>query len=93
MLDPNNDQAVEYEQSQAGREHKRVEVLANGIRASVRLFEENPRTERQELAPALQKLAGSDLQRIAPQARRGIRLEAEEALHKLRSRDAAAFEQ
>jgi len=63
MLDADNPEAVDDEQSDEARQFKRGEVLGNGIRA-VRLFAAaNPDADLRPVVQALQQLADSKLSR------------------------------
>jgi HEAT repeat protein len=64
MLDPDNNQAARDESNDRDKDHKRVTVLINGVRASLDFVEANPSADVSELTSALQRLADSPLDQI-----------------------------
>ncbi len=78
MLDPDNELAVGSEESDEGREWKRVVVLTNAIRATRQLAQKNPSANLAQLRTALDILVSSDVQH-------GVHIEARETLHALPS--------
>ena len=83
MLDPQSSQAVGDEALAEGREWKRLQVLTNGIRAAELLAERNPRADLQALEAALRSLVQSELDSLTAGIRRGVRVDAQEALQQI----------
>jgi len=78
MLTPDNGFAFVSEESDNGREWKRVVVLTNAIRATKQLAQKNPSADLAELKAALASLVTSNVQH-------GVKIEAQETLHSLTS--------
>ncbi len=57
MLDPDNEQAVQGEKSEAAREMKRLDVMTNAIRASIKLRKQNQDWDDAELLDRFKMLA------------------------------------
>ncbi|MBC8876120.1 MAG: HEAT repeat domain-containing protein [Planctomycetes bacterium] len=78
MLDPDNPFCVEMEKSDEAKQWKRDLVVTNAIRAVRQLAEKKPTADLSQLKAALEKVIGSDL-------KPGVRTEARETLHALKS--------
>ena len=86
MLDPENDESVSRESEEEGKPWKRLLVMENGIRAAAQLVEKNKSDDLSSLAAALEKIEQSGLPKFKASARRGIRIEANEVLIRLKER-------
>jgi hypothetical protein len=84
MLDPQSDSSDDGEPHQAGQQSKRLLVVKNGIRGAAQLASGNRQEEFADLEGALQQLIASDLTSLHPRVRQGIRIQAEDALIRLR---------
>ncbi|MGE0756170.1 MAG: HEAT repeat domain-containing protein [Pirellulaceae bacterium] len=83
MLDPESDEAVRHETAEEGKPWKRLLVLQNGIRAAQMLATHNATADLSQLVEALNTLAKSELSKLEPGTRRGVHMEAQEAVLKL----------
>jgi len=86
MLDPGNLQSAQAEEHEEGKASKRLLVIKNGIRGSKQLAEQNQDDDLSGITHALEAILKSDLKLFNSRAQRGIRIQAEEALIRLRSR-------
>lgn len=86
MIDPENDESVRFETDEQGKPWKRLKVMQNGLRAAKQLMERNSTADLTQLAAALEKIKQSDLEKLDPKTRRGIKLDVEEALIFLKQR-------
>ena len=89
MLDPNNLESAHAEEHEVGKATKRLLVMKNGIRGSMQLAEQSQDDDDlSEITGALKAVLESDLKLFNSRARRGLRIQAEEALIFLKSRGA-----
>jgi HEAT repeat protein len=86
MIDPESDDVVRSEPTEEEKQTKRLMVMQNGIRAVARLAEKNSSADLSELEMALERVAESPLEKFDSRTRRGVRVEAEEALYRIRER-------
>ena len=84
MLDPANEESAETEPSESAKASKRLAVIKNGIEGAAQLAVENMQLELEELISALEAVEKSELSLFHSRVRRGIRINAQEALMKIR---------
>lgn len=79
MLDPNNEDAVEWDYHKTGKERTRAVILDNAIKATVKLAQRNKDVDLSRLVTALQRLRDSDVAK-------SVRLKAQSVLLEFRQR-------
>lgn len=85
MLDPANEESAANEPSESAKASKRLSVIKNGIAGAGQLAAESPELELDQLSSALQAVIDSELPMFHSRVRRGIRINAQEALLKIRA--------
>ena len=86
MLDPTNQESARPEEHEDAKASKRLLVLKNGIRGSMHLAEQNQVDDLGDITRALTEVIESDLELFNTRTRRGLRIQAEEALIQMKSR-------
>jgi hypothetical protein len=84
MLDPANEESAETEPTESAKASKRLLVIKNGIAGAGQLAAENPELELMEIVSAIEGVVESDLPMFPTRVRRGIRINAQEVLLKIR---------
>ncbi len=90
MLDPDNEESARGEQNESSRTSKRLMVIKNGIAGAGLLAERGQTADLARLQQALEKIMQSDLKLFDSRVHRGIRINAEEVLIKVKARRAGA---
>jgi hypothetical protein len=85
MLDPDNNQAARDESNDRDKDHKKVTVLINGVRATLDFAAANPTADVSQLITSLKQLSESPLEQIQTD-RTKIKGAAVEALRLLQER-------
>lgn len=89
MLDPANEVSAEDEPTESAKASKRLSVMKNGIEGARQLVAANPDQDAAELTAALQTVIDSELPKFHARVRRGIQINAKEALLNIRAGEAA----
>ncbi len=89
MLDPTNEVSAEHEPTETAQASKRLAVIKNGIEGAAQLAAGNPELETKPLVDALQAVIDSDLSLFHARVRRGIQINAQEALMKIQAQELA----
>ncbi len=89
MLDPANEESAETEPTESAKASKRMSVIKNGIEGAGQLATKNPKLELEELISALEAVVNSELPLLHTRVRRGIRINAEEVLLRIRAGETA----